>query len=479
MKKELFLLFAIVFQCTFTLAQDVFEFSVADSVNTYCISTFIDKSGNFISFGGSGLPGNRHALIMKFTNENDVVIKTFVKDDTTSVFSNGILLENGNYLVVGAIDNQVELYKRNLYVVEISESLDILKENMYPIPEAYDKFSLFDMLIRPDSTIFVFGSLDDSLPGDMRHSYFATLSQSGDLLNTTISDLYKSYYGNEILCKSDNNGYLAIGDFSFVNLIEFDNDLNIVNTIPMNSNYFYHGAIGARWLSDGNLVIGSLANQEVPGAYYDLHMRISDTDLVPLMDTVIFDDGRNWLPAFSGLDFVDEDNIWVVTYPQDETFPNTEGIGRIYLFDSGLNVKGAKYFGGSTPRYLYSIKALEDGGCIITGIQDDEGGTGYRDAYFKKVMPESIITHAEETTDPNDYDVLVYPVPFDSYIKIETYRADLSVSLYSQDGGKLIANLKLSIPRTQIETTGLNPGYYIYKISDNGKTIQSGKVLKQ
>jgi len=232
-------------------------------------------------------------------------------------------------------------------------------------------------------------------------------------------------------------------------------------------------------LSNGNFVIGSLANQEVPGAVYDLQMRVSDVNLIPIIDTVIFDDGWNFLPVYSGLDFIDENNIWTATYPLlGDSYSDWE-YGRIYIFDAELNVKGAKYFGGSSSLYLYSLKALEDGGCIITGITPDENNSDYNDVFFKKVMPYDIITHAEETSDPNDYDVLIYPNPVVNELKVETFRRNLDISLFSSDGGYVILNKELTVPYTIIETSNLKTDSYIYKISENGKTIQTGKIIKK
>ncbi|MEZ5199225.1 MAG: T9SS type A sorting domain-containing protein [Bacteroidales bacterium] len=94
-------------------------------------------------------------------------------------------------------------------------------------------------------------------------------------------------------------------------------------------------------------------------------------------------------------------------------------------------------------------------------------------------MPGDIITNAEETPDPDDHDVLVYPVPFTNEINIETYRKALTFSLFSTAGECFVLNKNLSVPNTELETSHLNRGAYIYKISDNGKTIHTGKIIKK
>ena len=284
-------------------------------------------------------------------------------------------------------------------------------------------------------------------------------------------------YQSEIIGKPDNSGYYFIGGFGDARLIDLDNDLNILGFQPYDPDNSYHGSIGVRWLTGDNLVIGSLAHQDV-GSFYDLRMRVCGTDLEPILDTIIIDDGFNWLPAFSGLDLIDENNIWVATYPQMGKSTSDWEYGRIYIFDNELNVKGSKYFGGTSSLYLYSLKALDDGGCIITGIAADDQKKGYTDVYIKKVMPDDILVHAEKTPEVNDMDVLLYPVPFTNKLNIETYRKGLFLSLYSMDGRCLVQQIPLEIPNTNINTSNLKKGFYNYSIYDNGKIIQSGKIIK-
>ncbi|NOX45840.1 MAG: hypothetical protein GXO89_02555 [Chlorobi bacterium] len=394
-------------------AQDGFEFIIEDTLSIKCFSTFIDDTGNYISLGLSGNPSNYtyDAMILQFKSPDDLKIEKYQKTDTSYSFWFGFVLESGNYFVVGTIDDNDDIYRKNLYVAEINPDLEIVKENIYGIPPTYNSLSLADLYVDSDSIVVISGMVDDPAPGWVRDLYVAKLNVNGELLDTTISSYYDNDSFGEILRKQDGSGYYLIGGCSFAELIELDNNINITGSQPIDPNNIYQGAIGARWLASGNIIIASLANQEVPGAFYDLRVRVSNTELDALKDTVIIDNGKNFLPMLSGLDFTDENNIWVATYPQMGKSNADWEYGRIYLFDNNLNVKGAKYFGGTLSLYLYSLKALEDGGCIITGIAADDKVKGYTDVFIKKVMPDDILTHAEETPEPADRDVLLYPVP--------------------------------------------------------------------
>jgi len=459
-------------------SQNSFEFIYQDSLNSYCSSTFQDDQGYFVSLGSISNQNysNIDGLIIKYKDENDIIFQKFHKNDSILYFKFGFLKPNGSYFVAGVVDDDQDNLGKNLYIAEISQDLSINYEKIYSIPDLYNWLSITDLFYDDDSIVIINGMLDDAAPGYTNDIFVAKLNTEGELLNTLINTFYMADAGSEILAKPDHSGYYLVGSFGVASMLKLDNDLNLTGIVPMSVDY--SGVLGARWLSDGNIVIGGLANQSVPGAFYDLHMYISDSNLVPLKDTVIFDDGKNWLPLYSGVDFLDENNIWVVTYPQLGKSTTDWEYGRIYIFDSQLNVKGAKYFGGTSSLYLYSIKALNDGGCIITGIASDPESKGFHNVFIKKVMPDDIITNLEETPDPYDFDVLLYPNPFKNKLNVETHRINLDISLFSLDGECIVSKKKLSIPNTIIETSNLKQGTYIYLVSECGKLIQSGKIIK-
>ncbi|MEZ5198825.1 MAG: T9SS type A sorting domain-containing protein [Bacteroidales bacterium] len=460
-------------------AQNSFEFTVQDTSSSKCFTTFVDEQNFFVSVGSIGSPiiHEYDGMILRYENPDFIVKTIFHKPDSIIFFRYGILLSNGNYFIAGTVDSNEDTNLKNLYILELSPEMEIVRENIYGIPLIYNRLSLDNLILGPDSIVVINGTLDDPAPGLLNDLYAARLNTQGELLDILISDDFNSDYSGEIITKLDNSGYYFIGEFGYARLIDLDNNLNIIGYQPMDPDNSY-SSVAVRRLADGNLVIGSLAHQDV-GSFYDLRMRVCGIDLEPIKDTIIIDDGFNWLPVLSGLDFIDENNIWVVTYPQMVKSTSDWEFGRIYIFDSNLNVKGAKYFGGTTPLYLYSLKALDDGGCIITGITPDDEGKGYSDVYIKKVMPDDILTHAEETIEPDDQDVLVYPIPFSNELSIETYRRNLTFSLFYIDGKCVVSNQKLTIPNTRIETSNLEKGNYIYKISTDGKTIQTGKIIKR
>ena len=461
------------------VSQNSFEFVFEDTISAWCYSTFIDSEDFFVTIGKSVNPDNqnRSGLFLKYKDGTDIIVNKLSKPDTFAIIKFGFELGNGNYLFLGLIDDNDDPYYKNLYILETDNGFGTVNEKIYGIPDQYNALGIYNYHVNADGSVIIYGHVDDPAPGFINDIYIAKLNEGHELVGTTITPDFYGDVGSEMLKKPDNSGYYLIGGFGYAELIEIDNDINIVGYQWMDPDNDYHGHLGVRWLSDGNIIIASQANQEVPGAFYDLRVRLCDTDLVAYKDTVIFEDGKNRLPIHSGLDFIDENNIWVVTDAQE----GKSEYGKIYIFDAGLNVKGAKYFGGFVPKYLYSIKALPDGGCIITGTTPKDGKNGEKsdkNVYIKKVMPFDILTHAEETLDEDDCDVLLYPVPFDRELKIETYRENLSFSMFSVSGECVVLRQQLTIPNTSIKTPNIGKGAYFYSIYDNGQIIQSGKIIK-
>jgi hypothetical protein len=459
-------------------SQNSFEFVYEGSIHTAGVSSFKDNENNYITVGvnKNSVTLDYEAFLIKYQNPQNLIAKSFSKSDTSFGLSFGRQKENGNYFFIG----QVLQPSPYLYLLETTDDFEIVKEHFYSIPATYTLFYGIDIYFDTNDIIILQGWLDDDEPGDLADIYLAKFTSNGELLNNTIITELNNVQGAEILKKLDGSGYYIYGSFTSVGRIEVDNNLNVIGYLGLAPNADMSN--GVRWLPDGNIIMATIANQSVPGAYYDLRMATLTPDLIMLKDSTYFDQGKSYIPDYTSLDYVDPDNIWVVTHLKDGKLNKDWEKGRIFVFNSEMNLKGSKYFSGSLPTYLFSIKALEDGGCIITGVTPKagkEGEKGNKDIYIKKVMLEDILANAEDTPSPNDRDVLVFPVPFMDKLTIETYRRDLTFSLFTNEGKAVVSSINLQIPRTNLPSSKLEVGIYYYNIYDNHKVIQTGKLIKK
>ena len=473
------LLFFIIFIPLVSFSQEGFEFIYEDSTSTACTSSFVDSENYIISLGSSRNTntGIYDALILKYQNTSDIIVKKFNPDGAHYAFHFGYQKENGNYLLIGLTG--LDMYPiESLYFLEVTPELEQVQENYYTVPGGYPKVNIQDILKDDDNTVIISGVLYNDFYQKLG-IFVARINENGEVLKTTISTECKSDVGTELIKKKDGNGYLLLGTYQY-NLVSFDNDLNIVEYLYYPVGQAFNTPVGMRRLPDGNIMIVNMANQSVPGAYYDIRVRKVDNDFYTLKDTTFFDEGKNRVPPYSGLDYVDPDNIWVVSFHQTWKSSKDEWErARVYIVDSDLNVKGAKYFAGDLDVALLSTKATEDGGCIITGYVPKDGKSYDWNIYIRKLVLDDIYTSSEETPAPDDSDVLLFPNPVKDVLNVETYRKGLSLSLFDENGRNVISRKSLNVPHTSFDIQQLKSGIYLYSVFYENKVIETGKIIKK
>jgi hypothetical protein len=145
-------------------------------------------------------------------------------------------------------------------------------------------------------------------------------------------------------------------------------------------------------------------------------------------------------------------------------------------------MKGLKYYSGNMNYMCTVVTATNDGGCIISGSAYDWQNNPPEDVnvWIKKVFPEDIITDAEETPDPSDSDIIVYPNPGSDQITIKTFRKNLVFKLKTIDGKYILEEDVKDIPFQKLNTYNLAVGSYNYQVWDKFKKtiIDSGVWIK-
>ena len=458
--------------------QEGFEYILNDTLQSYCFSSFKDNQGRYISVGGTIDAGSDYVggLVIRFANPLVPEIKTFEKTDENIWLVFGTQLENNHYLFIG----QSFIPEPNLYIVKADQELEIMEDFYYSVPPVYDRLYIQDAFFDEDGIVILRGNLDDPAPGEENDIYLAKINTNGELLDTTIITDLNNDLGAETLKRLDGSGYYILGTGIHKKIV-LDNDLNVIEYQDFPAGSVFSSPLALRWLPDGNIMVANMASDpSVPGAYYDIRLRIVDEGFNTLKDTTFFDEGKNRLADYSSLDYVDPNNIWLVSHNRTWKSSKDEWENaRVYIVDSEMNVKGAKYFAGDMDVYLYSTKALEDGGCIITGLVSNEGKTSNISAYIRKIMPDDVITGAEETPAQDDSDVLLFPNPVKDVLHIETYRKDLSIKLYDENGRCVVERQELHVSNTQMDIAHLPGGMYIYSIFDKERVIETGKIIKQ
>lgn len=459
-----------------SFSQEGFEFTFVDSISASCVSSFKDNQNFIISLGTTKNPITDlyDALILKYQEPSNVLVKKINTGGMNFGFLFGSQKENSNYFLIGL----TRYPNAHLYFAEVDQELELVQETYYQFQFDYDYISLQEAFEDDDNTIILSGRLHNEIYQELG-MYISRVNKDGIVLKTTILTDINNPVGTEFIKKIDGSGYFLIGTVQ-EDIIVFDNNLDVVEYVNFPNGQNFNNPLALRWLPDGNIMVANMINQGVPGAYYDIRLRIVDEGFNTIKDTTFFDDGKNWPADFSSLDYVDPDNIWVVSHVRgwkstDDDFENA----RVFIVDSEMNVKGAKYFAGDLDIYLYSTKVLEDGGCIITGTVPKEGKPNDKNAYIRKIMLNDVLTGAEETAAIDDSDILLFPNPCYNQLHIETYRKNLSLSLFNENGKCIIEKQALIIPNTLFDIHNLSAGIYLYSVFDDNKVIETGKIIKK
>ena len=464
-------------------------FIVRSDSSLWGYSSFETTNGNFISIGSindKNLNNRQNGgLLVEFDNSSILNIKNYYKQDTSFYFYRGFQKENGNYFIYGFLSDSIweQTNYKYLYLCEIAPNFQVVWERTYPAPEGYT-LHLGNYVIDNSNCVVIFSSLR-IVPYSNEHLYLNKFDQEGNLIATTFEPDYAASPYNDIILKPDGSGYIVIGGLTInnvrKNIFEIDTSLNIVNAGGcLGGDNWLGYPCSAKYLPDGGLFIVNNESQETPGAYIDMEVRVTDDQFNTINDTVIIDPDNVYTPVNEGVDYIYDDLIWTCTFSYYPPYWQGTEIFKVYLFDKEMNLKGMKVFGGDSRWWLIDLTATSDGGCIITGIiREDGGSTSFdNDMYILKVMPEDLITSTEDRLGNEGGGIVVFPNPVRDNLFVRGIDSDMRLIISSVDGRKLLEKEINSIHQPMIKTSSLDSGIYFFKIMKNNQIIKSGKIIK-
>lgn len=453
--------------------------------------TFETNDGNFISIGikqdyHNSFPQNQ--LILKINSNGEITNElVYIKPDTNFLLQYGYEKANGNYFLMGTLTDSISAEDYNVtYVCERTPELDLVWEKFYTLPEPYNHHNLGNFIIDADSILIIQGSADSSMEGTDDILLTMKLDKNGNQIGLNFyEDWGDSFsYANEMIFNNDSTAIYLFGTywtglFSLIEFIEMDLDLNITNYISVNDwEHFSHPPITVKIMPNSYFFQANQAVME-PGAHHDLYVKIMDAEFNTIRDTLLLFPEYVYIPYYKGIGFIDPNQIWLATFePEFNYVPGTE-VFRFLIFDSNLNLTGMKVYGGDRRYTLISMFVTSDGGCLVTGTVPDFNGSYNNNGYIIKVMPEDIITNAEDSPISNDKDVSIFPNPFDSEIRLQTARKNLTFELFNVTGKQILYHDLNDYSESIIPTSRLQSGIYFYLIKDNNQIIQSGKLIKK
>jgi hypothetical protein len=473
--------------------QQGFELIIDDDFQSFVVSLI--NSDSDIIMTGINRPTNSFydtaTFIYRISNTGDTTSIYYFPESNDSIvrFMRTIKLKSGNILIFGdcgeiyAPDKQTN----TIIVLEVNKDLNILWRKDYPLAENYWNPE-YSVSLATDSIIYLAGKYDIDGNSSLQRLFLMKFNTDGDTLMTSFPDypIGNPTFVYDIMNRPDSNGILAwVTGFSYevVQVLEIDTSLNFTFTNivdPMNTIY---RTFNVKPFTNNTYLMTSTSNKldNKSKILHDLQVDIMSYDHEFLTRRFLGRQETSDIPAWwKAIDYNDKNNIYV--FGQIEHLPSDPFYADAFLFllDSTLEIKGAKYFNGDTTYSAFLTLATPDGGCVLGGVLSDwQSSTPYDyDIWIKKVFPNDIITNAEDTPDPNDRDVLVYPNPFTDNVFINTIRKGLNFTLFTVNGTKVLETVITNDLNCVINTSNLEKGTYIYKITFKNKVIQTDKLIK-
>jgi hypothetical protein len=354
----------------------------------------------------------------------------------------------------------------------------------YPIPDNFYFILTFARKLS-NNNIAVLGSISDTIFETPKpRFYFYELSQEFD----TIRFVYwpdSAGSGQDVRLMPNGAYWVLLDGLKHwqPNYYVFDSAFNVLS-INRIQNYLSN-PYGVKWDSDSTFYIVASWDDGPDDDIGFSHQWYENYDKPEInrfnswgtLDTIDY-------PAFQGgLDFKSKDSIFIGGVSHWYSYLiDVENYFFVIQTDSLLNIRWEKFYGGDAYYTMLKLIATSDGGCISTGSRYDFHNSTLKqaDLYVLKLDSEGLITNNEQYPSLKMQETIVYPNPGTNEIKVRiaTQHPETLFELFDMNG-KQIVSQEISGKWGTINTTFLNPGTYIYRITSEQGLFESGKWIKQ
>ena len=459
--------------------QITFELLLETAQNQVGTDVFEDENGIFYCVGFSSEPESdyRKGLLLKIDQFGNIIdsINYILTDEAYTIYS--ILQDTAGVLILSSYlsDTTSSHYHTKLKLQHIDYELNTLKESTIHVSDTHQMLVVSTSL-GINNDILITGGIIRDLPP---YTMYLNARFNSDLDSVFASIKNLSTGGLSIKQLNDSSYWLL--DWSYHYFL-CDTLFNIKEwfDVPERVN----NPVGVKWDSDTSFFFAGEWNGG------------PDDDIGIIRQYHPFDQTgylfNSWgtqdtldMTALNGaMDFRNKDSVFVggttgFSWPEEGYHPSYYSIIQI---DSLLNIRWERFYGHDDHYYvLHDVLATKDGGCLLTGTRFDyNSGAKIRDIYITKLNDEGLIVGTQDKKKPILKHALVFPNPGRNLIKVRV-AAQYPQSLFTlyDLNGKIVLSDKINGRTSEIHTSGLRSGTYVYVIRAEGIVIEKGKWLKQ
>ena len=461
--------------------QETFKFILENLQDEKPIEPLQLADGSFILpvMSRNAYEDNNRQKILHISAQGNILNQRFIENPEGSCHIHNLIYENDSTLI-GIGEWAISGQNSKLWYICFDTSLKIRWEKKY---ETSNNFILYlRSFIDSDNHIVSCVTLTPEgypLNGVL---YFIKTSMEGD----SVTARYEPSGNGPILFDliESNSKYLGfVRGFSIHTqnqVLSLDKAFNLldVDTLPRGNN----GCITVKTNNDSSYYMTS--NYSNDETRYKIAVTLFDQNNAPLAVCLT---GKNDMMNIAGadisMDFVTKPNILVGGTANFDFsngyYSDMASWFSLSSFDSLLNLRWTKYYGGDSYYVLRSIIATADGGALLAGTRYDYlRPDNFLDVYILKVDSAGIYTNIGENPGIKMHEAIVYPNPAHETLNIQTQLKEAVISMYDMNGKEILAQ-ELQQGISNIAIQHLAAGLYFYRITSHGKFIESGKWVKE
>jgi len=487
--------------------QTIFFILLINGITAFPQSTFVIKTGNFQDEMPNCIKqiGDTYFMAISINNDQvgeiwsgsklicigiDGTIKKEIEfnytDSNYSAISSINQISESEFLAIGGCKNSL-LPVSQFWIMKMDTALNIIWEKKYMTSQPWCGTPRVTRI--PDGNFLIGTTVTSSYPLYYRSLMFLEITEDGDSVqsvnylngnmpNTQISDLIWMNGGYKAFV----DGYGAFTNNNcFSQILQIDTNLNLTEVRPVP--YFIQGTRTAKLLNDS---IYYLTGQSHFNQY---KFEVSIAKLTDHEDSIAFnhagypgkiDDYSGWLKCMS---FTNYNSIFTggtedAYGPLHCEFQRTLMLSN---YDSLLNCRWTRFYGGDACYTFNTLDATSDGGCIIAGMYYDVANPeNLLDLFVVKVDSSGLFTGISDDPQMSSAQAIVYPNPGQDYLVVQSGpQISGSVFMLFDANCCCVLETKLQSTTEQRDLTNLPSGVYIWRIVNKGKSIEDGKWIKQ
>ncbi|MDD3701920.1 MAG: T9SS type A sorting domain-containing protein [Bacteroidales bacterium] len=480
------------------IGQHSFDFLYTTDADNVVIDGAVDHEGNAVLVGRIGeasSTGTLDAFIMKVHPDGSYITKQYELTDYNSAFNRVVILDNSNYMVLGAKGDSNNVYYYNYFwIVILNQELEILSKKSYAINSYYTGLGAFmNAIIDNEGNIAVVCSVLEKVGPDHYFPDYAMykLTQEGD---TLLSRYYQYPFDQtpyELMRMPESNNLLLLGSrithSAIPSIVILNSEMEVIQSNSFSTNPLPPDPSSAtKWLNETDFLLAGtrqFQNKRYNNNYIAVFRANTSAELfeelvLSATDTSIYGAWRKNITE------ANDSTIYVAGF-QPNLNPNLPNTVFLFLIDSKMNLLGRKsFFIGDVSYHVWGILPMQDDGCLMM-LSRHENGYLKRDIYIRKYLREDfeILTHLTELP-AAALNSKAWPNPADDvlHISLENLPQDseFRLQIYNTAGQKYFDKaFTASANSVQCHIGVLPAGNYVYQLQTASGKAGSGTFIKQ